>query len=121
MAESVHTGSKWVALNSTFSLWCCARGNVSPCIILFIASLFIFSYCTCHPPISVYHFLASEGVYCLAFCLQSPQLNNNLYHHELGFYFAKELILHIIMCGGVETRGHKVPLQGSHTVELDIM
>ena len=96
------------------------RPYVSPFIILFIASVFIFSYCTCHPPLSVYHFLASEGVFCLAFCLQSPQLNNNLYHHELGFYFAKELIFRI-MCGGVETRGHKVPckvhtLRARHTV-----
>ena len=54
----------------------------------------------------MFHFLASEVVYCLAFCLQSPQLNNNLYYHELGFYFVKEFAE---MCRGVETRGHKVP------------
>ena len=39
-------------------------------------SFYIFITYACHPPISEcleFHFLASEVIYCLAFCLQSPQ------------------------------------------------
>ena len=113
--KSVQTGFKMGCTQFhtpaySLSLRCSAIGSCSPCTILFIASIFIFSYMPSSNNYQshrlAFHFLASEVVYCLAFCLQSPKLNN-LYCYKLGFYFAKEL-----NCS---------PLQGSHTVEQDII
>jgi len=121
-AESVQTSSKWIALNSILALWCTAIGSCSPCIILFITSLFIFAYMP-HPPISMslaFHFLASKVVYCPAFCLQSPQLNY-LYCYELGFYSAKDLEVILQNVGRSRNKSTQSPLQGSYTVELDII
>ena len=123
-AESVKTSSKWIALNSILSLWCTAIGSCSPCIILFIAYLlkFIFSYMPFlqYEECLAFDFLASKVVYCLAFCLQSPQLNN-LYCYELGFYSAKEVILILQNVWRSRNKRTQSPLQGSHTVELDII
>ena len=89
---------------------------------LHIASLFIFSYMPFlqYEECLAFDFLASKVVYCLAFCLQLPQLNN-LYCYELGFYSAKEVILILQNVWRSRNKRTQSPLQGSHTVELDII
>ena len=91
-AESVQTGFKmgytqFHILSQVLCLLCHRQ-------LQYLYHPHLLSLCchTCHPPISeclAFYFLAPEAVYCPAFCLQSPQLNN-LFCPGLGFYLAKE-------------------------------